>query len=45
MFSIKIFVLSQIEALQAACHPMKCDMMNDIQLFPTVYREYTATNF
>ena len=44
LFSFKIFVSSQIEVLQATCRPIKCDMMNDFKLFPTVcvYREYTA---
>ena len=28
---------SMIGALQAAHHPTKCDVVNDVKLFPTVY--------
>ena len=28
-------VLSQIVALQAACHPTKYDVINDVKLFPS----------
>ena len=38
-------VLSQIGALQAICQPMKCDLINDIKLFPTVHRGYTVAHF
>ena len=30
---------------KAACHPIKCDIINDVQLFATVYRVYTVANF
>ena len=33
MFSAKIFFLSEIGVLQVACHPTKCDVINDIKLF------------
>ena len=29
---------------KATCHPIKCDIINDVKLFPTVYSEYTVTN-
>ena len=28
-----------------ACHPTKCDVINDVKLFPTVYRGCTVANF
>ena len=28
---------SQFLALQATCHPTKCDVTNNVKLFPTVY--------
>ena len=31
-----IFVSSQIKVLQAACHPMKFDLNNDVKLLLTV---------
>ena len=30
---------------KANCHPIKCDIFNDVNLFPTVYSGYTATNY
>ena len=30
---------------KAACHPTKCDVTNDVKLFPTVYCRYAVTNF
>ena len=30
---------------KAASHPTKCDVINDIKLFPTVYRCYTVAFF
>ena len=30
---------------KAACHPMKCGMINDVKLFQTVYWVYTVANF
>ena len=29
---------------KASCHPIKCDIINDVKLYPTVYSEYTVTN-
>ena len=31
LFTIKIFVSSQIGALQATCHPTKYDLINDVE--------------
>ena len=42
MFTIKIFVSSQIEAFQAAYHPTKCDLTIDVKQFPTVNHGYTV---
>ena len=36
---------AQIGALQAARHPTKCDVINDVKLFPTVYRRIYCRNF
>ena len=36
LITVKIFVSSQVGALQASCHPMKLDVINDVKLFPTV---------
>ena len=36
-FTLNIFVSCEIQVLQAKCHPTKCDITNDIKLFPTVY--------
>ena len=30
---------------KAACHPTRCDIINDIKLFPTVYRRRYCRNF
>ena len=30
---------------KAARHPIKCDVINDVELFPTVYLGYIVTNF
>ena len=30
--------LERCKPQNAACHPMKCDVINDVILFPTVYR-------
>ena len=30
---------------KAACDPTKCDVINDIKLFPTVYRRIYCRNF
>ena len=41
-------VLSQIGVLQpqkATCHPTKCDIINDIKLFPTVYHKICLRKF
>ena len=40
-----IFVSSQIQMLQASCHPMRCDIINDAKLFLTVSCSYIAPNF
>ena len=29
----------------AACHPKKCDVINDVKLFPTVYRRIYCHKF
>ena len=34
------FLSSQIEKLQAACHPMKCDVLNDIKVFPIYFCKF-----
>ena len=44
LFSVKIFVLSQTGVLQAACHPMKCDVIYDVKLLPTVCHGYTVAD-
>ena len=36
---------AQIEALQAARHPAICDVINDVKLFPTVYRRIYCHKF
>ena len=38
-------VLSGYGALQAARHPTKCDIVNDVKLFLTVYRRIYCRNF
>ena len=30
--------LERCKSHKAACHPTKCDVINDVKLFPTVYR-------
>ena len=30
---------------KATCHPTKCDVINDIKLFPTVYRRIYCHKF
>ena len=30
---------------KATCHPTKCDVINDIKLFPMVYRRIYCHNF
>ena len=42
LFSIKIFVSSQIGVLQAALNPMKCDVINDVRFFLTVCRRINS---
>ena len=32
-------------AIQGACHPMQCDVINDVKLFPTVYRRINCRRF
>ena len=44
-FKLKIFVSSQIGILQAACHPIECDVINYINLLAAVYCRYTFANF
>ena len=34
-----------IGALQAVRHQTKCDVINEVKLFPTVYPRYTVANF
>ena len=38
-------VSSQIGAMQAACHPTKCDVIKDVKLFQMVYRRIYCHNF
>ena len=42
---LKIFVLSQIRALQATHHPMKCDIINVVYYFQQYIAGYTVINF
>ena len=37
--------LSSMEVLQAAPHPMKCDVINDVKLFLTVYHRIYCRKF
>ena len=41
--------LERCKPLNAARNPMKCDVIHDVQLFPTVYRRtcagYTVASF
>ena len=38
--------LERFKPHNATCHPTKCDVINDIKLFPTVYcRIYCRANF
>ena len=30
---------------KAACHPTRCGVINDVRLFPTVYRRIHCSNF
>ena len=43
---LKSLIRLKIGVLQSACHPMKCDVFNDIKLFPTVYcsKFFTISN-
>ena len=36
---------SQIGMLQAACHPTKCEVINDLKLIPTVYHRIYGCKF
>ena len=39
-------VSTRLGALKAARHPRKCDIINDVKLFPAVYRRiYTIAYF
>ena len=38
-------ILSQIGALQLACHQTECDVINDVKLFPMYIAGYTVANF
>ena len=38
-------VASRIKPLKGVRHPTKCDVINDVKLFPTVYPRITVTNF
>ena len=37
--------LGRCKPLKAARHPKKCDVMNDVKLFPTVYRRIYCRKF
>ena len=37
--------LEHCRPYKAACHPARCDIINDIKLFPTVYRRRYCRNF
>ena len=37
-FCLKLNVASRLKPHKAACHPTKCDVIDDVKLFPTVYR-------
>ena len=37
--------LERCKSHKAAHHPMKCDVINDVKLFPTVYRSIYCHKF
>ena len=37
-FCLKLNVASQLKPHKAAYHPTKCEVIDDVKLFPTVYR-------
>ena len=38
-------VVSRIKPHKGTCHPTKCDVINDIKLFPTAYRRIYCCKF
>ena len=36
--SLKLECCKPHKAAKGACHPTKCDVINDVKIFPTVYR-------
>ena len=44
-YAVGNLVSDRIRALQAARHPTKCDVINDVKLFPALYRRIYYRKF